>query len=175
MVRWWVGLWIAGCAGVGGPVPVVGGAPGPAGGELRCPDGATATSFAPGEGEHRLLDDTEVRTCVDAGGRPSGPHVERWSEGRIAVEGAWKDGLRDGAWTRWHPDGAFHSQVTWEAGRQHGERLEVGKDGRVVRIRMEGGAASELAALDAGAPMPEWEGGERIQGTRYQAHAGATP
>jgi hypothetical protein len=172
VIRWWVGLWIAGCAGVGAPPLVSGGSPSSA---PQCPEGTSLVVAPPGDGEHRVAPDTEVQTCVDDAGRPSGGHLERWPGGGVAVEGAWKDGLRDGTWTRWYADGAFRSQVSYTAGQQHGERLELGRDGRIVRIEMEGGAASELRALQENAPMPEWEGGERIEGTRYRSHARATP
>ncbi|MEZ4237230.1 MAG: hypothetical protein R3F59_13980 [Myxococcota bacterium] len=170
-MRWWgVGLWIVGCSGVAsGPVL------GPDGASARCPDGAASAARAPGEGEERWLDDTEVTLCLDAAGRPTGPHVERWADGAVAAEGAWKDGLRDGTWIAWYPDGAFRAQISWRDGRQDGERLEIGSDGRIVRMELREDVVTELGTLAADAEMPEWGDGGRIRGTRYREHADATP
>jgi hypothetical protein len=140
---------------------------------IACPPGSTPTVDAPEEESPRALAGTEVHTCRDPEGRPVGPHLERWPDGGTACLGAWVDGERDGIWLTWHPDGAFRSQITWEAGQQHGPRREVGLEGRVVEIAMEEGVAHGLVTLAPEAPMPEWEAGRRVDGTRYRSHGDA--
>lgn len=169
MLRW-MGLWIAGCAGVVAP-PLVGSNPS----AFECPNGSTPSTTAPGSGTLRVLQETEVHTCLDALGAAQGPHLERWQDGAVAVEGSWRDGEPDGDWTRWFEDGAFRSRIAWRTGIQHGERLELAKDGRIVEIEMVDGAATGMHALSAGTAMPEWEAGKRIEGTAYRRHAAVTP
>lgn len=137
---------------------------------FACPAGATWVHDPPGQGIARSFPDTDADGCRDDQGRPTGPHLERWPAGGVAVEGAWADGARDGVWTTWYPDGAFRSQVSWKAGRQDGPRREVGRDGRVVEIGMVADVATGLFTLAPGAPMPEWEGGRKVDGTRYRTH-----
>lgn len=81
------------------------------------------------------------------------------------------DGPRDGTVLRWFEDGAFRSSVTWVAGEQHGPRVEVGLDGRLVELALEHGRVVSLRTLPAGTPMPEWVDGAQVEGTRYGAHA----
>lgn len=38
---------------------------------------------------------------------------------------------------------------------------------------MMGGAAGGLRSLPLGTPMPEWDGGARVEGTRYRTHPGS--
>lgn len=149
------------------PSPVEASSAAPAG--FECPTGSTWTVDPPGRGELRAIPGTEVHTCRDAQGRPVGPHVERWPGGGTACVGSWANGARDGVWLAWRPDGAFRSQVTWRDGVQDGPRREVGRAGRIVEITMEAGLAQGFLTLPSDAPMPEWDGGRRVEGTRYRA------
>ena len=144
-----------------GRAPAPSGMTPPAG--FSCPSGTTWKGERAGE--------VEVHGCRTASGLRTGPHLERYPGGGVAVEGAWLDDQRHGVWTAWFPDGAFRSQVTWAAGVEHGPRRELSSDGRVVEIDMEQGLAVELRGLPAGAPMPEWEAGQRVDGVRYATHA----
>lgn len=157
MILWW----LVACSRLpGAPVGPAEGGPPPEG--ISCPVGTTWRA----EAGERWWEGTEVHGCSD-GQRPDGPHLERWPGGGVATEGAWSAGLRDGPWTHWRPDGAFHSRVDWRQGRPEGDRIEVGRDGRLVRIRMVDGAAVGFEVLPAGTPMPEWEGDRRVEGARY--------
>jgi hypothetical protein len=139
-------------------------------GAFRCPEGTVSTVEAPGSGSVRTLPDTEVYTCRDAAGNLAGPQLERWPAGGIAAEGSWSDGAREGAWTTWFPDGAFRSQTSWRAGVLSGARREIASDGRIVEIDMIDGTAGGLRSLAAGTPMPEWDGTNRVEGSRYGQH-----
>jgi hypothetical protein len=136
-----------------------------------CPLGSTREVHPVGSGGDRVFDDTELDVCVTSSGVRVGPHVERWADGHVAVEGRWADGKRDQTWTEWYPDGAFRSQTTWAAGIEQGVARRVGRDERIVELDLVGGAASDWRALPLGTPMPEWDGSDRIDGTRYRAHA----
>jgi hypothetical protein len=169
VTRWFV--LIAGCTGAAKPDV---GAPVAAAPEaFGCPDGTTLTVEPPGTGIARTVPDTEVQTCRDPAGNLVGPQLERWTGGGVAAEGAWAAGTRDGVWTTWFPDGAFRSRTSWRAGVQHGPRLEIAWDGRIVEIEMIDGRADGIRSLAAGSPMPEWEGGARVEGTRYRGHLGS--
>jgi hypothetical protein len=125
----------------------------------------------------RVQPDTEVALCLGSDGLPEGPHVETWADAvaspGLAVEGLWVAGKRHGSWTTWWPDGAFRSQVTWDQGQEQGLRLELGEDGRLVEIQMEGGQAISLRTRPKGSPMPEWDGSKRTEGTKHEQHTAA--
>ena len=114
MDRWvpWAVWIVAGCAGVVTPPLDVGvgsaisGAP-PG---FTCPDGTRWQGEAPGASSLGIEAGTRVHTCRE-GDVPRGPHLELFEDGRVAVEGVWAGGERDGAWLRWYPDGAFRSRV----------------------------------------------------------------
>jgi hypothetical protein len=162
-------LWLAaalGCAGVLSPS-------GPPG-EISCSQGEAMRdpeTVAP----WRVLTDTEVSVCLGADGLPDGPHVETWPDAvaspGLAAEGLWVAGQRHGVWTTWWPDGAFRSQATWDRGKEHGSRVELGEDGRLIEIQMEDGQAMSLRTKPRGSPMPQWDGSKRAEGTRHEQHA----
>ena len=173
VTRMFLALWCVGCAGVATP-PIGADPKGPPPG-FDCPDGSEWTVAAAGVEGPRTVADTEVHACRDGSGAWLGPHLERYEGGAVAVEGAWAAGERDGTWVRWYPDGAFQSQTSWKAGSEHGPRREIAADGRIVEIEMVQGAAHEMRALDWQTAMPEWEAGNRIEGTAYHSHAVVTP
>lgn len=162
MLRWIVGVSIAGCAGVVG----VGRAP-EAAVAPSCPEG-TVSADGPAGTDGPDAPGAAVSWCRSADGAPDGPYLERWPDGAVAIEGAWAGGARDGVWTAWEADGAFRSRITWDRGVQRGERLEVADDGRVIAFDMVDGAADALRVLPADAAMPEWSDGKRTDGLRYR-------
>lgn len=161
MLRWIVGVSIAGCAGVVGVGRPPDGAAAPS-----CPEGTIAAE-GPAGAAGPDAPGASVRWCRAPDGAPEGPYVERWPDGGLAVEGTWAGGARDGVWTAWEPGGAFRSRITWDQGVQRGERLEVADDGRLIAFEMVDGAAHALRTLPADTAVPEWSDGKRTDGARY--------
>lgn len=157
MLTWMMA--IAGCAGLFSP----GDDRGVMGGFLcEGEQVSDPTQVAP----HRLFPQTDVLICLDASGMPQGSHIERLGESTLA-EGIWRDGRREGVWTIWRPDGAFYSSTTWKNGKEHGPLVVASEDGVLVEIEMEEGAAISFQTNTTGRPMPEWEAGEKVSGTKY--------
>ncbi|MEQ1570056.1 MAG: hypothetical protein ABMA64_30765 [Myxococcota bacterium] len=132
-----------------------------------CPSGTTRVESPAGRGDDRWVEDTSLAVCTGADGARTGPQLERYATGAIAAEGHWVDGARDGAWTRWTPEGAFDGRATFRAGVEHGPRWEVDRSGVVTEITLDQGLATGWRALDPDTPMPEWDGDTRVEGTRY--------
>ena len=47
-------------------------------------------------------------------------HIEYQSNGKKRLEGTYKDGKRDGLWTRWHENGQMKVKGTFKDGEQDG-------------------------------------------------------
>jgi antitoxin component YwqK of YwqJK toxin-antitoxin module len=63
----------------------------------------------------------------------SGEYVERVPDGQqIAVSGAFRDGLRQGTWTHYFPDGQVRLVQNWDRGRLHGREQVWAENGQLV-------------------------------------------
>lgn len=156
----WMGA-VVGCMGVRSPDA----ARTPKESIFSCESGTQTTDPERTE-RYRLLPGTDVMLCLDAQGIPDGSHVERWGD-ITAAEGTWKGGKRDGVWTTWRSDGAFQSSATFEEGIERGLIVTVGSDGLLTEIEMDNGIAISIRTKGEASPMPEWESGARVLGTRY--------
>jgi hypothetical protein len=77
--------------------------------ETTSPDGLV-TSYRP--------DGAVLSEAATVGGVRHGPYRDFWSDGGLACEGQYRDGLQDGEWTFYNLDGTRSEIVRFEAGRE---------------------------------------------------------
>ncbi|MEO0603698.1 MAG: hypothetical protein AAF211_19830 [Myxococcota bacterium] len=164
MSRWVVWGLVAGCGmtDAGRRAPTT----------LTCPEGTTLRDTGPDAPlDDRVQPGTRVLQCLDAQGRPTGKHLERYpgEPGGVAVEGEWTEGRAEGAWSVWRPDGAFARRFEVTGDRPAGEWLDVTTDGRVTAITFAEGVVVRLRTLPANTSMPEWDEGVQTEGRRYRS------
>lgn len=151
-------LLLAGCAALlGTPDPR----------EVTCETGEAVVVSASTEDDARYGERTEVRHCRTAEGVLQGRHVEVYEGGAIAVIGGWADGVRDGTWTWWTPEGVFAHRIDFARGKPHGLEQVVSDDGLILQLRYDMGVASDMLTLPRETQMPEWLGGASTTGVRH--------
>ena len=104
-----------------------------------CPPATAQMGTAPPEESRRWCE----KIGADAGikhGWMTGWH----SNGKLALAGEYRDGLRVGIWTRWHENGAKRVQAQFVDGMQDGVMLAWDRDGDMVHeaIFANGGPAA---------------------------------
>ena len=64
-------------------------------------------------------DGTRLAEATYAQGILHGPYRDFWSDGRVSMEGQYRDGLQDGEWRLYDPDtGALREVLRFAAGRE---------------------------------------------------------
>ncbi|MEZ6017366.1 MAG: toxin-antitoxin system YwqK family antitoxin [Planctomycetota bacterium] len=61
-----------------------------------------------------------------------GPFLERYDDGRLALEGEFDHGQRDGEWRSWYPEGAPHLEGQYLDGRRVGRWKAFHPNGQVM-------------------------------------------
>ena len=94
-----------------------------------------------------------------------GPFVAWYPDGRRKIEGAYRDGVADGAWTYWSPDGRKREAGQYRNGRE---------EGPWVRWHTTG-ALAEAGVYRDGRREGRWTfwfaNGEKARAAEYQADA----
>jgi antitoxin component YwqK of YwqJK toxin-antitoxin module len=72
--------------------------------------------------------------CLSAeAGRPkNGKYVERWPNGKVKLEGFYRDGIRDGYWTWFRKNGKVQARVRYIKARKHGLEENLSEFGEVL-------------------------------------------
>ncbi len=100
------------------------------------------TALACGEGTIAMTDATgiggPILFCARSGGTKQGAYVEWMTRedlaegephGRVLARGTYVDGVRDGQFTRWNPDGTVRSEGSFRGDREQGGWLVEGETG----------------------------------------------
>jgi serine/threonine-protein kinase len=74
--------------------------------QLECPDGA------------RLVRPSAQELWCELDGEREGPYLRLWPNGRVAVEGAYRRGKKNGRWLEFFEEGGERARVEWRRGVQ---------------------------------------------------------
>lgn len=102
-----------------------------------CPAGTELRSRESGKGEEEWCQQLDRD-----GGLRHGWYARYFGDGRPEQVGEYREGLRVGVWTRFHPSGSVRAQAEFDAGLQHGWLLTFSETGeRKQAVRFEDGTA----------------------------------
>jgi antitoxin component YwqK of YwqJK toxin-antitoxin module len=54
-------------------------------------------------------------------GLADGPYIDYWSNGKVACEGRYKDGMQHGLWHYYHKDGLLNEVIEFDMGKDISE------------------------------------------------------